>query len=143
MNLFPALLLQDGGDAAATAGLLAASGTMMLIFLAIAAVFVIGAWKVFVKAGQPGWACIIPIYNIYVLTQIAGKPAWWVLLFFVPLVNLVAAILISIDIAKAFGQSAAFGIVLLFLLGGIGYLVLGFGNYRYQGPAGLAMAAAR
>lgn len=143
MNLVPALWLQDSVDPAAAAGLLAFSGTMMLIFLAIAAVFIVGAWKVFVKAGQPGWACIIPFYNIYILTQIAGRPAWWLLLFFIPIVNLVPAILISIDIAKAFGQSAAFGVILLFLLGGIGYLVLGFGNYRYQGPAGMAMAAGR
>ena len=55
----------------------------------------------------------------------------------IPLVNIVIALLLAIDIAKSFGQSPAFGVILLFLLSGIGYLVLGFGNYRYIGPAAL------
>ncbi len=67
------------------------------------------------------------------------------MLFFVPLVNLAIAIVLAIDIAKAFGQSSAFGFFLLFLLCGIGYLMLGFGDYRYVGPQaagspGMAMA---
>ena len=81
-----------------------------------AAVFIAGMWKTFAKAGHPGWAAIVPIYNIYILTQIAGRPGWWVLLYLIPLVNIVIMAMIAIDIAKAFGQSAVFGIVLLFLL---------------------------
>jgi hypothetical protein len=73
--------------------------------------------------------------------QIAGRPGWWLLLFLIPLVNIVVGLLVAIDLAKAFGQSAVFGVVLLFLLGGIGYLVLGFGNYRYIGPGTLTRAA--
>ena len=141
MHMIPALLFQDDGDAAATAVLFGLGGTFLIIMLALAVVFIIGMWKVFAKAGQPRWACIIPIYNIYVLTQIAGRPGWWVLLFFIPLVNIVISLLLAIDIAKSFGQSAAFGVILLFLLSGIGYLVLGFGNYRYQGPAALTATA--
>jgi hypothetical protein len=99
-------------------------------------VFIIGIWKVFVKAGQPGWAALIPIYNTYILVKIAGRPWWWLLLFLIPLVNIAIAIVVAIDIAKAFGQSALFGVLLLFVLSGIGYLVLGFGDYRYIGPAG-------
>jgi hypothetical protein len=137
-----ALLFQDDAGANAIGGMFAAmSGMFLFVCLAVAVIFIIGAWKVFTKAGQPGWACIVPIYNIYILCKIAGRPGWWVLLFFVPLVNFVVAILLSIDIAKAFGQSPVFGIVLLFLLGGIGYLVLGFGNYRYVGPAPMPLAA--
>lgn len=60
------------------------------------------------------------------------------LLYLIPLVNIVIAIIVAIDVAKAFGQSAVFGFVLIFLLCGIGYLILGFGNYRYQGPAAVA-----
>jgi len=67
--------------------------------------------------------------------KIVGRPSWWLVLFLIPLVNIVIALLVAMDVAKSFGQSAAFGIVLLFLLGGIGYLVLGFGNYRYVGPS--------
>jgi hypothetical protein len=68
--------------------------------------------------------------------KIAGRPWWWLLLFLIPLVNIAIAIVVAIDIAKAFGQSALFGVLLLFVLSGIGYLVLGFGDYRYIGPAG-------
>jgi uncharacterized protein DUF5684 len=134
MTMIPALLLQDEMGRAA-GGLLALGGTMMLFFLAIMIVVIVGFWKVFEKAGQPGWAAIVPIYNVYVLLQIAGRPGWWVLLFMIPFVNIAIGIIVAIDVAKSFGQSAVFGIVLLFLLGGIGYLVLGFGNYRYIGPA--------
>jgi hypothetical protein len=107
----------------------------MLFWLAVVVVVIIGGWKVFEKAGQPGWAILIPLYNIYVMLKIAGRPGWWLLLYLIPLVNFAIAIIVAIDIAKAFGQSAAFGFFLLFLLGGIGYLILGFGNYRYQGTA--------
>lgn len=128
------LLDNDPAGAAAAAGMLAFSGIIMMIGLAIAVICIIGMWKVFEKAGQPGWACLIPIYNIYILLKVAGRPGWWLLLFLIPLLNLVFLLLVSIDVAKCFGQSAVFGIVLIFLLGGIGYIILGFGNYRYVGP---------
>lgn len=141
MATFPAFLLQDelGG---AAAGLLALGGTMMLLMMAVMVVVIVGFWKVFEKAGQPGWAAIVPIYNAYILLKIAGRPGWWILLFMIPFVNFAIAIIVAIDVAKSFGQSAAFGIVLLLLLGGIGYLVLGFGNYRYVGPAALGARSA-
>lgn len=139
MTMIPALLLQTDDLGAGTGGLLAMGGAMMIVFLAIAVVCIIGFWKVFVKAGKPGWASLIPIYNIYVLLEIAGRPGWWVILCLIPFVNFVVLLLVSIDLAKSFGQSAVFGVVLLFLLGGIGYLVLGFGNYRYVGPAAAPM----
>jgi len=127
------LLLQDDNVGN---GLIAAfGGAMLIIWLAILVVFIIGLWKVFAKAGQPGWASLIPFYNVYVLLKIAGRPGWWLLLLLIPFVNLVIAIVVAIDVAKAFGQSALFGVLLLFLLSGIGYLVLGFGDYRYVGPA--------
>lgn len=139
MTMFPALLLQDQTGGAVGGALI--GSTMMLVILAIAVVVIVGMWKVFAKAGQPGWACLIPIYNLYILLKIAGKPGWWILLFCIPLVNLVVSILVAIEVAKAFGQSAAWGVILLFLLGGIGYLILGFGNYRYIGPGGLVRSA--
>lgn len=141
MVTISALALQSDSSNAFGGLLAAMSGMMLLFWLAIAVIFVIGMWKTFVKAGQPGWACIIPFYNIYILLKIAGRPGWWLLLFFIPLVNFVIAIILAIDVAKAFGQSALFGVLLLFLLSGIGYLVLGFGNYRYVGPAAVAGAA--
>ncbi len=107
-------------------------GMWLLFWLVGFVVVIIGGWKVFEKSGQPGWAIIVPIYNAYIFLKIAGRPGWWLILYFIPLINIVIALIVSIDIAKAFGQSAVFGVVLLFLFCVIGLLVLGFGNYRYQ-----------
>jgi hypothetical protein len=137
MTTVPALLLQGDFGNAPSAALLGMGLVFFLVMMVIAVVFIIGMWKVYTKAGQPGWAILIPIYNIYILLKIAGRPGWWVILCLIPLVNIVIAILVAIDVAKSFGQSAAFGVILLFLLSGIGYLMLGFGNYKYVGPAAL------
>jgi uncharacterized membrane protein YhaH (DUF805 family) len=117
------------------------TGPFLLFWCALIVVVLAGLWKLFVKAGYPGWACLIPIYNVYIMLKIAGRPGWWLLLFFIPLVNLIIQIVVAIDIAKAFGQGAAFGFFLNFLLCGIGYLILGFGNYQYLGPQTQAMTA--
>jgi hypothetical protein len=135
MTMLAAMLLDnDAVTTAAGAGLIAFGGIIMIVCLALAVVCIIGMWKVFEKSGQPGWACIIPFYNIYILLKIAGRPGWWLILCLIPLVNLVILLMLAIDIAKCFGQSAVFGVILIFLLGGIGYVILGFGNYRYLGP---------
>jgi hypothetical protein len=131
MTMVPALLLQTEGGSASGSLI---GGVLMIVMLAIALLFLIAWWKVFVKAGQPGWAVLIPIYNLYILLKIAGKPGWWILLCLIPLVNIVILAVVSIAFAKAFGQSAAFGLILLFLLGGTGCLMLGFGKYSYVGP---------
>ncbi|WP_328610112.1 DUF5684 domain-containing protein [Amycolatopsis sp. NBC_00345] len=95
---------------------------------------IIALWRVFTKAGRPGWAAIIPIYNVYVLLKIAGRSGWWLILLLIPLVNLVVAIIVSLDVAKAFGKGGVFGFFGLFLFSVIGYLILGFGRARYTGP---------
>ncbi len=101
-----------------------------LVYLAIIISAIAAMWKVFVKAGQPGWAAIVPLYNIYVMTQIAGRPAWWIVLFFIPVVSIVAAIILYVDIAKAFGKGVGFAIGMIFL---VGWYILGFGDATYQG----------
>lgn len=107
-------------------------GFFPIIMLAMIVCIIASLWKVFVKAGQPGWAAIVPIYNIAVLCKVAGRPAWWVLLMFIPIVNLLVMALISIDVAKAFGKGAGFGVG-LWLLGFIFYPMLGFGGAQYVG----------
>ena len=102
-----------------------------IVGLLIVIVVLAGMWKAFAKAGQPGWACIIPFYNAYVLCKIAGRPGWWFLLMFIPMVNLVIIIIVSIDVAKRFGQGAGFGIGLA-LLGFIFWPILGFGSAQYR-----------
>jgi Family of unknown function (DUF5684) len=91
-------------------------------------------WKVFTKAGQPGWASIVPIYNLIILLNIVGKPLWWIILLMIPLVNIYAIFVIAIGLAKSFEKSTGFGIGLVFL-SVIFYPILGFGSARYIGPA--------
>ena len=105
---------------------------LAMVVVGMLVLVIIGGWKMFEKAGQPGWAILIPFYNHYITLKIVGRPGWWTLLYLIPLVNLVIVIIVAMDLAKAFGQSAVFGVVLLFLFCGIGYLILGFGDYRYQ-----------
>lgn len=125
-----ALMQYDDDTGAGILGCLG-GGVAFIVGLAILAVVIIGMWKVFEKAGQPGWAAIVPFYNIYVLTQIAGRDIIWFILALIPIVNIVAAFLISIDVARKFGQGTGFGIG-LFLLPFIFYPVLGFGNAQYN-----------
>src|SRR3982074_2594571 len=113
----------------------APSPIVIIISLAIGILMIVAMWKVFSKAGQPGWAVIIPIYNICIMCKVAGRPGWWVLLMFIPFVNFIIAIILNIDIAKNFGQGVGFGIGLI-LLPFIFYPILGFGSAQYQGGAG-------
>jgi len=96
-------------------------------------------WKIFTKAGQPGWASIIPIYNWYILCKIVGRPGWWVILLLIPFVNFIVGIILCIDLAKSFGKGVLFAIGLI-LLGLIFFPILGFGSAQYQGPAAGAIA---
>ena len=125
-----ALMQYDDDTAAGIAGCLG-GGIGCVIGLVVLAVVVIGMWKVFEKAGQPGWAAIIPIYNVYVLTQIAGRDIVWFILALIPVVNIVAAIVISIDVARKFGQGTGFGVGLA-LFPFIFYPILGFGSAQYN-----------
>ena len=115
-----------------TSGGGAAAVIMLLVYLLIGIVAIVAMWKLFEKAGQPGWAAIIPIYNTYTLIKVAGRPGWWLLLLFVPFVNFVVLIVLSLDIAKNFGKSTAFAIFGLIIFSIIGYLILGFGDAEYK-----------
>jgi Family of unknown function (DUF5684) len=112
----------------------APSPIAMIFGLLIALLLIVAMWKVFTKDGQPGWASIIPIYNIYIWCKIVGRPAWWIILLFIPFVNFIIGIILSIDMAKSFGKGASFGIGLA-LLGFIFWPILGFGSAQYQGPS--------
>ena len=123
LMLANAVLAQDEGG-----------GIFLIVWLAFIVVLIAALWKVFAKAGQPGWAAIIPIYNTIVLLQIAGRPIWWIVLLIIPLVNIIVSVIVMIDVAKSFGKGAGFGIG-LWLLGFIFFPILGFGSAEYQGPA--------
>lgn len=104
-----------------------------LLYVAVIAFYVYCMWRVFVKAGKPGWAAIIPIYNILVELEIVGRPWWWLLLMFVPVVNVVIGVIILLDLAKVFGKGTGFGLGLIFLPF-IFIPILAFGSDRYLGP---------
>jgi hypothetical protein len=96
-------------------------------------------WKFFTKAGQPGWASLIPIYNLIKLLKIVGRPLWWIVLFIIPLANIVAIIIVYIDLAQSFGKGTGFGIGML-LVPFVFLPMLAFGDAEYEGPAAARQA---
>lgn len=130
LRLEAALLQEEGKFVAATAvGLL-----LVLLVVALAVFYIYVMWRVFVKAGKPGWACLIPLYNVYVLLAIVGRPGWWLILYIIPVVNVVIELIVLVDLAKSFGKGVGFGLG-LFFLGFVFFPILGLGSARYVGPA--------
>ena len=128
LGLF-SVLAQEYPEPSAAAGIF--GGAFLIVFLivcfAVSVLVLAGFWKTFVKAGEPGWACIVPIYQILVWLKIARRPLWWFFILFLVIPYFIA----SIDVAKRFGQSAGFGVGLA-LLPFIFYPVLGFGSATYK-----------
>jgi hypothetical protein len=94
----------------------------------------VSLWRIYKKAGKPGWGSIIPIYNVILWLEMAGKPAWWIFLFFIPVVNIILAIQVNIRVAENFGKSAAFGGLGLSFLGFIFCPLLASSEVKYVGP---------
>jgi hypothetical protein len=111
------------------------NGNSLFIFLAIAVIMIIAQWKIYEKSGKPGWAVLIPIYNIIILLEIIGKPIWWIFLFLIPIVNIIIGIWATNLLSKSFEKGVGFTIGLIFLPF-IFYPILGFGSVKYVGPAG-------
>jgi hypothetical protein len=105
------------------------TGVLALIFYVLLA---IAWWKVFTKAGYPGILALIPIVNAIFLLRIAGMSGWWVLLYLVPIANIVLAIIVAIKVGDRFGKGGVFSFFLLFVFSFIGYFILGFGDSRYR-----------
>jgi hypothetical protein len=125
------VLLQT--TASADAGSSSIIGTV--IYLAIVVVMIVAIWKLFEKAGKPGWAALIPIYNTITLLNITGKSGWWILGMLVPFLNIYVYIRLVFNLASVFGRGIGFGFGLLFLFP-IFLLILAFGNAQYVGPGG-------
>ena len=106
-------------------------GGFLLFMAAFMLLMVASMWKVFVKAGKPGWASLIPIYNIIVMLEIIGKPIWWIVGFFIPFVNFIAAFLVLIPLAEKFGKGTGFGIGLV-LVPFVFFPMLAFGDAQYR-----------
>ncbi|PSQ41998.1 signal peptidase I [Halobacteriales archaeon SW_7_68_16] len=114
-------------------GVLGAGLAVILLLSVVIFLFTaVGLWKVYTKAGEPGWAAFIPIYNFIVLLRITNNPIWYVVLFIIPIVQFIAAIKVTLDLADVFGKGLLYAIGLAFLPM-IFFPLLGFGDARYQG----------
>jgi hypothetical protein len=105
-----------------------------LVYLLIGVLIIVSEWKLLVKAGKPGWACLIPIYSTIVLLQIIKKPWQWIFWFLVPVANIVYAFIIVAELAKCFGKGGAWGVFLLGIFSFIGYPIIAFGDSTYTEP---------
>ena len=110
---------------------------LLMIFFIVFYIYVY--WRIFEKAGRPGWAAIIPIYNTIVLLDIVGKPWWWIFLFMIPVVNIIFAIWMMNLLSLSFGKGTGFTIGLI-ILSFIFYPILAFSNAEYVGPGGKTQA---
>jgi hypothetical protein len=113
------------------------NGVYWLIYIAVIVLVIAGFWQVFTKAGEEGWKSIIPIYNTIVELKIVGRPWWWLLLLFIPIVGLIIYIIVMNDLSKSFGKGAGFTVGLV-LLPFVFVVILGFGAATYVGPGGVA-----
>ena len=119
---------------------LAIFGAVIMVYVAIAVVvsvvMIASMWKLFEKAGKPGWAALIPVYNTIVALEVAGRPWWWVLLMFIPVANVVFAIMYLLDFVKSYGKDTAFGVLSIFFPY-VMFPILAFSkDAKYLGPAG-------
>jgi len=119
-------------DQAAAGGLMATFGAYWFFMMALTIVMLVAYWVIFTKAGKPGWASLIPIYNVIVLLEIVGRPIWWIVLMLIPIVNLVVYAIVIMDLSTSFGKGLAFAIGLI-LLPYIFLLILAFGSAQYSG----------
>lgn len=100
--------------------------------LLVLGLLVVSNWFIYQKANVPGWASLVPVYNLVKLLEIIGKPTWWVLLMFIPFVNLVLYFIINFKLARVFGKGTGFGFGMVFLPF-IFYPILAFGSAQYTG----------
>lgn len=122
------VLAQNAGDLGAGGELI-----VMIVYLALIVLIIASLWVIFTKAGKPGWAAIVPFYNLWVLVEICGKSPVWFVLLLIPCVNIIVNLILMIDLARVFGKGAGFGLG-LFFLGIIFFPILAFGDAQYQGP---------
>ena len=121
---------------------------MVLICLALTVLYLIGFWKILEKGNKPGWGALIPIYNTYLLCQIVGVNPWWILivfiaslLSFIPIIgsliftaaSIYFTVILNISLARSFKKDDVYALGLIFLQP-IFYLILGYGESKYEGP---------
>lgn len=124
--------MYSSGYSADTSALAAISGGFLIVLLALCVLFIVAAWRIFAKAGEPGWACLVPFYNAYVMFKITWGNGLFFLLMLIPFVNFVIGLITTYKLCKVFGHGVGFFILMLFF-SPIMTLVLAFGDSEYQG----------
>ena len=124
-----------------TGGFFLFSGIWLGVTLILVVLTYVAMWKIFVKAGQPGWKALIPIYNFWTLCEIVGRPGWWALSFLFSIIPIVGWIIpflvyivVALDLGKAFQKSTVFSVFGLIIFSFVGLLMLGFGSDKYHKP---------
>ena len=120
----------DNGDIGGIVGIFGGAFAV-IVYVVVAVLMIASMWKIYTKAGKPGWAALIPIYNIIVLLEVTRQPLWMIILLFIPVANIVVYIIIAIELSKNFGKSGGFAAGLI-LLSIIFYPMLAFGSAKYQ-----------
>lgn len=134
--------------APSSAGAGAAGTAFLVIIFAFAIASIVCFWRIFTKAGKPGWAILVPIYNLVALINVSGHSGWWLLILLIPGVDIIFIIVFSMvvywDLGKAFGKGVLFRLGLMFL-GPIFIPILAFGKAQYVGarPTPLAVTIYR
>jgi Family of unknown function (DUF5684) len=121
------------GSSSSTGSGGAGSVVLLIIWLLVVVFYLAAEWRIFTKAGKPGWAVIIPIYGTLVFLQVIGRPWWWLIMFLIPLVNIPFLIIAVNDLSKSFGHGVGYTLGLIFLPE-IFLPMLGFGGSQYVGP---------
>jgi len=114
-------------------GFLLQAQLIYFMMLSVAVLYILlmaGIWYTLKKAGKPGYAFLIPIYNIIVMLEVAQKPLWWFVMFLIPIANIVFAIMMLNAISKNFGKDEGFTVGLIFL-SPIFWAILGYGDSKY------------
>ena len=131
LNIAAAVCSINGREVACPQYLNILGPVITLLILAVIVINVVATWKIFTKANQPGWASIVPIYNMVVMLQIVKKPTWWVILGFIPIINIIIGLIVVYELAQVFGKGLGFTFGLVFLPI-IFYPILGFGRAAYM-----------
>lgn len=109
------------------------SPMVSLLALVWSVLLIVALWRVYTKAGEHGWAAIVPFYNTYVLFRVAGFNPWLFLLLLIPIVNIVMGVIVLYRVAVNFGKSPVWAIFLGVIFNAIGLLIIGFGSATFGG----------
>jgi signal peptidase I len=92
-----------------------------VFFIAVQVIHFLGTWKLYENAGRKRWQAAIPVYNAIVLMKIIGRPTWWTILLFIPIINLIMFPVIWVETIRSFGKKSF--IDTLLVIGTLGFYI--------------------